>query len=377
MSVKNINSLKYFLDRWETVDSEYSYTVPYHPDIDPNFTSLPTFVAEFHECKVHTCPLLMTRENKMITQHVWNLTHKNKHKAYKRHRLWKTWDDTMYVDLPPVTQSFNETNTYVWLPIDPESVENPWHIWIDVISKFRLLEKRWSTNFARYCFVLANHSKYFEKVCKELFPDVKIVVMPKGETWKFKHILVPSLSNHMDGVITPPLAPWLRHFKGLNNLKEVRPHRKIFVLRPNAVTRRIENSDELLLNLKGWETVVLENMSIKEQMKPFAESTHVLAAHGAGLINLLWCQPGTKVIEVQPKTEIYKKDKNMIYGYKKINKRVYPLLSHNLGLEHKLFLADSVMVPKTKDGKKPPGIKRFTDMITFKINIPEIMEHLE
>ena len=31
----------------------------------------------------------------------------------------------MYVDLPPVTQSFNETNTYVWLPIDPESVETP------------------------------------------------------------------------------------------------------------------------------------------------------------------------------------------------------------------------------------------------------------
>ena len=74
MPVKNINSLKYFLDRWETVDQEYQYTVPYNNSVNTNFKSLPTFVAEFHNCKVHSCPLLITMENKMITQHVWPLT---------------------------------------------------------------------------------------------------------------------------------------------------------------------------------------------------------------------------------------------------------------------------------------------------------------
>ena len=362
MLAKNINSLKYFLDRWETVDPEYSYTVPYHDSIDPHFTSLPTFVAEFHDCKVHTCPLLVTRENKLITEHVWNLTHKSRHKPHKSHKLWTEWDDQVDLNLPPVTEFFHETGTYVWLPIDEHSTGNPWHIWIDVISKFRLLEKRWSTNFGRYCFVLANHSPYFEKVCKELFPNVKIVVMKKGETWQFKHLIVPSMSNVRDGITTPALAPWLRHFKGLTNIKGVKPHRKIVVLRPGAVTRRIQNSDELMLNLKGWETIVLEKMSIREQIKTFAEASHVVAAHGAGLTNLLWCQPGTKVIEINQKSEIHKK--------------VYPLLSHNLNLEHKLYLADVVPIPK-ENGKKPKGIKRFSDMIKFKINIPEIMEHLE
>jgi hypothetical protein len=264
--------------------------------------------------------------------------------------------------LPPVTESFNETNTYVWLPVDDSSKGNPWHIWIDLISKFRLIEKRWTTNFSRYCFVLANYSPYFEKVCQELFPDVKIIVMPKGETWQFKHLIVPSMSNVRDGVIVPPLAPWLRHFKGLKDLEVVKPHRKIVVLRPGAKTRKLLNSDELLLKLKGWETVALENMTIKKQMKTFAEASHVVAAHGAGLTNLLWCQPGTKVIEIQ--------DKNMIH------KKVYPLLSHNLNLEHKLYLADVVPIPREK-GAKLEGVKRFSDMINFKINIPEIMEHLE
>ena len=77
---------------------------------------------------------------------------------------------------------------------------------------------------------------------------------------------------------------------------------------------------------------------------------------------MLWCQPGTKVIEIQ--------DKNMIH------KKVYPLLSHNLNLDHKLYLAEVVPIPR-QQGAKPDGVKRFSDMINFKINIPEIMEHLE
>lgn len=362
MSVKNINSVKYFLDRWETIDPEYNYTVPYHESIDPHFASLPTFVAEFHNCKVHTCPILLTMEHKLISNYVWNLTDKRRHKPHKSHNLWTEWSDSVDLELPPVTESFNETHTYVWLPVDDETKHNPWHVWIDLISKFRLIEKRWSTNFARFCYIVPNQSPYFDKVCKELFPDVKLVIMPKNATWQFKHLLVPSLSNSKDGIIVPPLAPWLRHFKGLHNLKGVKPHRKIVVLRPGAVTRRIQNSDELMLNLKGWETVVLEKMSIREQMKTFAEASHVVAAHGAGLTNLLWCQPGTKVLEINQKSELHKK--------------VYPILSHNLDLEHKLYLADIVPIPR-ENGEKPKGIKRFSDMIKFKINIPEIMEHLE
>jgi hypothetical protein len=360
--MKNINSIKYFLDRWETVDSGYDYTVPYHENIDPHFTSLPTFVAEFHNCKVHSCPLLATMEQKLITSYIWNLTHSSRFKPNKSHKLWQEWGDNVSVDLPPVTQEFSERHTFVWLPIDENSVDNPWHIWIDVISKFRLMEKRWSTDFSRYCYILANESKYFEKVIKALFPDVKIVVMPKNETWQFKHLLVPSMSNSKDGVLTPHLPEWLRHFKGLTGLKDIKPHRKIVVLRPGAKTRKITNSDELLLALKGWQTVELEKMTIKEQMKIFAESTHIVAAHGAGLTNLLWCKPNTKVIEIQDP--------------KMIGKKVYPILSHHLGLKHELYLADTVPIGM-ESGKKPKGVKRFSDLINFKVNVSDLISHLD
>ena len=360
--MKNIQSIKYFLDRWETVDPEYNYTVDYHKDIDPHFSSLPTFVAEFHNCKIHSCPLLATMEGKLITNYVWGLTHQSKFKPQKSHKLWHDWGENVDIHLSPIDQEFPENYTYVWLPIDEASANNPWHVWIDVISKFRLIEKRWSTDFSRYCYILSNKSAYLEKCVKELFPDIKIVVMPKNKIWQFKHLLVPSLSNSKDGVIVPPLAPWLRHFKGLPKLKNIKPDRKIIVLRPGAKTRKLVNSDELILKLKGWETVELENMTVVEQMKTFAEATHILAAHGAGLVNLLWCKPGTKVVEIQ--------DPKMIH------KKVYPILSHHLGLKHELYMADTVPI-KLQNGKKPKGIKRSSDLINFKVDVSDLIRHLD
>ena len=293
---------------------------------------------------------------------VKHILHKYKHKPQKTHGLWNEWTEpAIEITMPPITKQLEGVGRFVWLPVDKESANNPWHIWIDVISKFRLIEKRGSTIFSKFIYILPNASAYFDKVAKEMFPDLKYYVIPTGEVWRFQHLIVPSMSNHYDGVTTPHLAPWLRHFKGLFGYKKLKPHRKICVLRPGAKTRRMINSDELLLALKGWETVTLEIMTIKEQFKTFAEATHILAAHGAGLVNLLWCKTDTKVIEIQ--------DSNMLH------KKVYPLLSHHLGLKHELYLAKTI--PIEYQNKKPKGVKRINDLINFEVNIPDLIRHLD
>ena len=358
-TVKNIDSIQYFLNRFPTIDSGYDYTVDYHENAKSNFTSLPTFVAEFFDCRVNSCPVLITNENHMITQHVWNITHRHRHKANKTHRLWQDWKDSMEVSLPPVTKQFNETYTYVWLPIDQESAENPWHVWIDIVSKFRLIERRWSTNFSKYVFILSNPSSYFEKIQKEFFPKLKFMVMGKQDTWQFKHLIVPSLSNSNDGVITPALAKWIGAMKNSLNV-DSDAKRKIFVSRDDAMSRRLLNAEKLMMALKGWETVILEKMSIREQVKCFSQSSHVVTTHGAGLVNLLWCEPGTKVIEIQ--------------DINKLDKKVYPVLSHHLGLKHKIHIAKTV--PIKLPGPKPKGTKKW-QMINFEIDIPELIRKLD
>ncbi len=360
--VRNITSLRYFLDRNDIVDNSYDINMKYHPKAPSKFTSNPTFVAEFNNCSINNLPVLITENRHMVTEHLWPMLDRYKNKARKNHSLWDVWGEEIDIRMPPIKRQFHGTYKYVWLPIDKYSTGNPWHIWIDVISKFRLIEKRWSTNFAKYVYILANPSPYFDKVAKELFPDLRYLVMPEGETWRFQHLLAPSMSNCDDGVVTPHLPPWLRHFKGSFGIPEnQKPFRKIFVSREKAHTRKLNNSNELLLALKGWESVTLEDLPIREQVKVFAEASHVLATHGAGLVNALWCKEGTKIIEIQ--------DQKMLH------KKVYPLLSNSLKLRHEVFVAKTS--PIITDGKKPKGVKRLNDLINFEVDIPKLIRHLD
>ena len=326
---------------------------------DRIYNTLPTFVADFNNCSVNSLPVLVTEDRKLITSHVWPLIAKYRDKPKKVHDIFTEWGDKIDVTMPPITEQFHGTWKYVWLPIDEYSAENPWHIWIDVISKFRLIEKRWSTNFEKYVFILSNSSKYFDKVVKTFFPDLKYIVMPKNETWRFSHLIVPSMSNYKDGIITPHMPNWLRHLSNIPlKRQKIKPHRKIFLTRKDAENRNIKNQRELLLALKGFETITLEELSIEEQVKAFAEATHVVAPHGAGLVNTLWCNEGTKVYELSHEAFAYKK--------------VYPSLSHHLGLEHTVIICDT-----EKLNVKKPKNKKSKDMVDLKIDIPNLIRHID
>lgn len=77
---------------------------------------------------------------------------------------------------------------------------------------------------------------------------------------------------------------------------------KIYISRANAYIRKVINEQELMDILKplGFEVVDLENMSVKEQALCLHRAEVVISPHGAGLTNLVFCEPGTKVIELFP-----------------------------------------------------------------------------
>jgi capsular polysaccharide biosynthesis protein len=53
-----------------------------------------------------------------------------------------------------------------------------------------------------------------------------------------------------------------------------------------------------LLEERGFETVLCEDLSLAELVKLFAKTTALVGAHGAGLTNLIYCLPGSCVGEV-------------------------------------------------------------------------------
>jgi glycosyltransferase involved in cell wall biosynthesis len=82
-------------------------------------------------------------------------------------------------------------------------------------------------------------------------------------------------------------------------------NRRLFVGRKGP-TRTIHNIEQVqaFLSTHGFETVYLEGKSVVDQILLFQSAQFVVGAHGAGLSNLLFCQPGTKVIEFMPSVEL-------------------------------------------------------------------------
>lgn len=113
-----------------------------------------------------------------------------------------------------------------------------------------------------------------------------------------EHAVIPSLVAPA-GWPTPQLVQTLREF--VRPLE--RPRRdfgeKIFISRENARRRRIANEPALWAELerRGFSKLRLEELTWAEQIAAFSAAKIVVAPHGAGLANLVFSSPGTRVIE--------------------------------------------------------------------------------
>ena len=77
---------------------------------------------------------------------------------------------------------------------------------------------------------------------------------------------------------------------------------KIVVIQRIESRRHTINHDKLVLDLrKIYSNVVIFSTpgdTLQEDVEVFRDASAVIAVHGAGLMNMLWCSPGTVVVEV-------------------------------------------------------------------------------
>jgi capsular polysaccharide biosynthesis protein len=76
--------------------------------------------------------------------------------------------------------------------------------------------------------------------------------------------------------------------------------RRIYLSRRDAPVRRLANEGDMDPVLKefGFETVAIGRMPIREQMQLFAEASHLVSVHGAGLSNMVFMPDGATVTEI-------------------------------------------------------------------------------
>lgn len=125
-------------------------------------------------------------------------------------------------------------------------------------------------------------------------------------------VLQPSDALHVqcDELIIPSLVgisgnPTPKHARIINAFVEPLLEgpslfgEKLYISRAKAVARRVSNDEELWSELRdrGFRKVVLEETTWKEQINAFRGAKVIVAPHGAGLANIVFCNPGTKVVE--------------------------------------------------------------------------------
>lgn len=108
-------------------------------------------------------------------------------------------------------------------------------------------------------------------------------------------LVVPSIP----GAGNPP--EWISDFlRKTYTSPDVKPHKRIYASRANALWRKITNEEELLPVLEeyGFEVVFPERLSFRETVQLFQAAEVVCGLHGANLSNICFCKPGSTLIEI-------------------------------------------------------------------------------
>jgi hypothetical protein len=106
------------------------------------------------------------------------------------------------------------------------------------------------------------------------------------------------------GLAEPEAVHWLREFSKPDPDSDqfVLIQRNVQGAAPNT-SRNLENRDEIIAHFhkRGVPLAMhfLEGYSLDRQIRLFSNAKLVIGAHGAGMSNVVFCEPGTRVIEIR------------------------------------------------------------------------------
>ncbi|NER07936.1 MAG: glycosyltransferase family 61 protein, partial [Okeania sp. SIO3C4] len=189
---------------------------------------------------------------------------------------------------------------------------NYYHWMLALLPKIGLLRES-GINFKSIGkFVVSSQSERpFQRETLEILgiPSDRIVESLKYPYIKAKTLIVPKLFANMGEFGTIPKWGYefiKKEFIKLGIQKNSEAFNGVYISRQDAPTRRVINESEVVnfLSKFGIKSVTLTSMSVIEQASLFAGAKVVVAPHGAGLTNLLFCRQGTKVIELIPHNDI-------------------------------------------------------------------------
>jgi len=126
----------------------------------------------------------------------------------------------------------------------------------------------------------------------------------------------------------------IESFLELSLAKSGKSSKRIIVSRGSSTTRRWLNENECinLLDTLNFKLIDPSKLSLSQQVEAFSNAEIILGPHGAGLSNIMFCNPGTKVIEIRSQEQ----------GGEYSSATCYEELSSIFGVKHHIFHCPSI-----------------------------------
>lgn len=179
------------------------------------------------------------------------------------------------------------------------------HWMVDVLPRWELL-RRSGLNLAEVDWVVASDRHPFqqETLAQLGISPTQILPVEHHSHLQAERLIVPSFAGTVAW-----MPPWVCQFLR-DTFLPAAPRgkgRRLYISRRHTSSRRVVNEAAVMQCLAplGFEAIALEHYSVKEQAALFAEAEAVVAAHGGGLTNLVFCAPGTRVVELFAPTFVY------------------------------------------------------------------------
>jgi len=187
-----------------------------------------------------------------------------------------------------------------------ESERNYYHWMFDVVPKVRLLADAGITleEIDLFATNMSGLSFQDETLALLKVPQERLRRVNGNTHLKADRLVVPSptINSSFD---TPQ---WTCKFLRELLLSNVEPALKerggnpelLYITRSRSAFRHVINEGELtdFLTGLGFSTIAPEDLTVVEQAARFASARAIVSVHGAGLVNLVCSNPGTKIIEL-------------------------------------------------------------------------------
>jgi len=176
-----------------------------------------------------------------------------------------------------------------------------YHWMFDILPRLELL-RRSEIKFKEIdWFVVNSLNKPYQRETLKLLgiPEDKIIESDRHSHIQATELIVPSFPGYLDWVPEGTIKFLRQTFLPQVNFSQTNQG-KIYVSRAKAKNRQLINEAEVsaLMAESGFMTVFLEEMSFLEQIATFANAKTIVAPHGSGLTNLVFCSPNTQVVEL-------------------------------------------------------------------------------